>query len=56
MAGPQLNPAAAKKFKLRRFLKNLFRRNKSKVVRIKAADPQASQAGVDQLGRGASLP
>ena len=39
-AGPQLNPAAPKKFKLRRFLKNLFRRNKSKVVRIKAADPR----------------
>ena len=40
MAGPQLNPAAPRKFKLRRFLKNLFRRNKSKVVRVKAADPR----------------
>ena len=40
VAGPQLNPAAPKKFKLRRFLKNLFRRNKSKVVRVKAADPR----------------
>ena len=50
--GPQLNRAAPKKFKLRRFLKGLFRRDKSKVVRIKAADPQTGQAGVDQLGRG----
>lgn len=38
----QLNPAVPKKFKLRRFLKNLFRRdkNKSNVVRIKAVDPR----------------
>lgn len=38
----QLNPAVPKKFKLRRFLKNLFRRNKNKsnIVRIKAADPR----------------
>ena len=40
MGGPQLNPAAPRKFRLRRFLKNLFRRNKSKVVRVKAADPR----------------
>ena len=39
-AGLQLNPAVPKKFKLRRFLKNLFRRNKSKVVRVTAADPR----------------
>ncbi|MGO9109386.1 MAG: PQQ-binding-like beta-propeller repeat protein [Thermoguttaceae bacterium] len=40
IVGPQLNPATPKKFKLRRFLKNLFKRNKSKVVRVKAADPK----------------
>ena len=39
-AGLQLNPAVPKKFKLRRFLKNLFRRSKSKIVRVKAADPR----------------
>ncbi len=40
LEGPQLNPAAPKKFKLRRFLKKLFKRNKSTVVRVKAADPR----------------
>ncbi len=39
-ADPQLQPAVRKKFKLRRFLKNLFRRDTSKVVRIQTADPR----------------
>ncbi|MGA2255115.1 MAG: hypothetical protein ABSG53_10675, partial [Thermoguttaceae bacterium] len=39
-AGLSLSPATPKKFKFRRFLKKLFRRNKSKIVRVKAADPR----------------
>ena len=40
MGGPELNPPVSKKFKLRRFLRNLFRRKKSNTVRVKAADPK----------------
>jgi len=39
-AAVDLGAARPKKFKLRRFLKNLFRRDKSKVVKIKAIDPR----------------
>jgi len=39
-ATPQLMSFTAKKFTFRRFLRNLFRRNKSKVVRVKAANPR----------------
>ena len=52
MAGPQLNPAAPKKFKLRRFLKNLFRREHVEGRAGQGRGPQTSQAGIDQLGRG----
>ena len=38
--GPSLVPAAPKKFKLRHVLRKLFRRNKSKTVKVKAADPR----------------
>jgi outer membrane protein assembly factor BamB len=38
--GAQLGATAHKKFSLRRALRKIFRRNKSKVVRIKAADPR----------------
>jgi len=37
---PQLMPTTPKKFSFRRLVRNLFRRNKSKVVRVKAADPR----------------
>jgi hypothetical protein len=40
LGGANLVPSARKKFKLSRFLKDLFRRNKSKTVRIKAEDPR----------------
>ncbi len=39
LAGP-LRPAIRRKLSLRRSLRNLFKRNKSKVVRVKAADPR----------------
>ena len=38
--GPLLGEAPPRRFKLRRFLKNLFRRNRSQVVRVEAADPR----------------
>ena len=38
--GPSLIPAAPKKFKLRHVLRKLFRRNKSRTVKVKAADPR----------------
>jgi outer membrane protein assembly factor BamB len=40
MDGPSLSPTAPKKFKLRYALRKLFRRNKSKTVQVKAADPR----------------
>jgi hypothetical protein len=40
MDGPSLKPASAKKFKLRHLLRKLFRRDKSRTVKVKAADPR----------------
>jgi outer membrane protein assembly factor BamB len=40
MSGPALNAPVSKKFSLRRVIRNLFRRNKSKTVQVKAADPR----------------
>ena len=52
----QLAPAGPKKFKLRRFLKNLFRRKKkSKTVTVKAADPRQVKLVLFSWGLGVSL-
>ena len=48
--GGSLGPAAPKKFKLRRWIRNLFRRNKSKVVTIKATDPRKVKIVLFRLG------
>jgi outer membrane protein assembly factor BamB len=39
-SGPQLHTPTRRKFKLSRFIRNLFRRNKSKVVKVTAANPR----------------
>jgi outer membrane protein assembly factor BamB len=40
MSGPSLTSPVSKKFSLRRVIRNIFRRNKSKTVQVKAADPR----------------
>ncbi len=54
-AGLQLNPPVSRKFTLRRFLKNLFRRDKSKTVRIKAADPRQVKLVLISWGVGVAV-
>jgi outer membrane protein assembly factor BamB len=55
LGGPSLHPSAPKKFKLRRFLKNLFRRNKSKVVKVKATDPRHVKMVLFSWGVGVAI-
>ena len=55
LAGSQFDPARPRKFKLRRFLKKLFRRDKSKVVRIKATDPRQVKLVLISWGVGVSV-
>ena len=40
MSGPALSAPVSKKFSLRRVIRNIFRRNRSKTVQVKAADPR----------------
>ena len=46
----QLHPTAPKKFKLRHALRRLFRRDKSKTVKVKAADPRQVKLLLDSWG------
>ena len=40
MSGPALSAPVSKKFSFRRVIRNIFRRNRSKTVQVKAADPR----------------
>jgi outer membrane protein assembly factor BamB len=40
ISGPALSAPVSKKFSFRRVIRNIFRRNKSKTVQVKAADPR----------------
>ena len=55
MSASQLGPIGPKKFNYRRFFRNLFRRIKSKTVRVKAADPRQVKLVLFAWGTGITI-